>query len=269
MVTVQAHSIWQDSDDVLDRFFALGNQTWPDLEELRAMKFDRSKVPDKVVEFIRSTALNEYGVGHYTMQYRFMFGEDYKLQLWSAFWAAEEYNHYVVLRRILEAMGEELSAADRNGVEGIQAFRDGYTSYYDRIAVPGISRKVQVCTYGVIQEHAAVVAYNSVCRQLEDPNLIKLLKRIAKDESRHCQFYQAALEGAVADEGEEQRAKVWPQFEAFFNDFSMPQEFIDIFDEKEIGTDLYTSFWSDEEKAKMVLFLTRFFRKFREPAAVA
>ena len=49
---------WRDPK-VLDEFFIKGRNMWPDLGEIGKLEFRRELVPDKVVEFIRSTALNE------------------------------------------------------------------------------------------------------------------------------------------------------------------------------------------------------------------
>lgn len=255
---------WEDTE-VLDQFFALGRTMWPDLDELRQLKIDRRAIDDEIVRFLRSTALNEYGIVHYMHTYFKSYGADYKLAIWAAIWGGEEYTHFVVLRRILEAMGEAIPADEYAGVERVESAEWGYTDYYNRLRVaPEMSRRLQTLIYGVIQEYAAVIAYSAVGEASGHPDVDRLLKRVARDEMRHCQFFQRTLEAAARHAPAAERALIWPQFAAFFKDFSMPQEFIEIFREKGMGTDLYIKFWTPEHRSRMALFLTHYFRQYRE-----
>ena len=68
-------------------------------------------------------------------------------------------------------------------------------------------------------------------------------------------------ENCSADE----RALIWPQFRHVWDDFRMPQEHIDYFKQQEMGTDLYTSLWDGEMRSRMVIYLTHYFRKYRQP----
>jgi hypothetical protein len=40
-----------------------------------------------------------------------------------------------------------------------------------------------------------------------------------------------------------------------------------MFKEYDMGTDLYTRFWTAEHRSRLVLFLTHYFQKFRQPSA--
>jgi hypothetical protein len=40
-----------------------------------------------------------------------------------------------------------------------------------------------------------------------------------------------------------------------------------MFKEYDMGTDLYTRFWTAEHRSRLVLFLTHYFQKFRQPDA--
>ena len=90
---------WRDPS-ALDEFFIKGRNMWPDLGEISKLPFRRELVPDNVVEFMRSTALNEYGIVHYVKGYFRAYGDDYKLGIWASFWGGEEYLHSIVLRTI-------------------------------------------------------------------------------------------------------------------------------------------------------------------------
>ena len=40
--------------DVVDKFFAVGRNLWPDIDEIRKLPFDRSKFSDEVIRFLKS-----------------------------------------------------------------------------------------------------------------------------------------------------------------------------------------------------------------------
>lgn len=249
--------------DVLDDFFVKGRNLWPDLDRLKDLRLERSLVPDKVLKFMRSTALNEYGVAHYLRSYLESYGNDFKLRMWSAMWTAEEYVHYLVLRRMLEALGEPLTETDFRGLEESNFF-DRYKAYFDVILVsPKIDPRMAQLIYGVLQEYAAVIAYTAAAEQCNVLEMETLFRRIARDEMRHCRFNQVALEAMFQHCSDDERTLVWPQFRAFWKDLRMPQEHIDYFGELDMGTELYTSLWSGELRSRMVLYLTHYFRKFR------
>jgi len=252
------------SPDLVDDFFIKGRKTWPDLEELSSLKVDRSVVPDRVVRFIRSTALNEHGVAHYLGGYLHYYGGDYKLRFWSAMWTAEEYTHYIVLRRMLQALGEDLTEEDFAGLEAGD-YQENYTAYLDRMRIaPEMDQRMEQLIFGVTQEYSAVIAYTAAADHCNEPQLAALFKRIAKDEMRHCRFNQVALEEMVKHCSDAERALIWPQFRVIWEDFQMPTEHIAYFTEMDMGTELYTSLWDGEARSRMVLYLTRYFSQYRK-----
>ncbi len=250
----------------LDEFFIKGRNMWPDLRELRTLQLDRSRVDDRIVRFLRSTALNEHGIVHYVKGYFRAYGDDYKLAIWAAMWGGEEYLHSIVLRLILRGLGEEISGEEYRGLEQ-GAYAERYDAYLEGKRLPGVSRRMQQLVYGVVQEFAAVIAYRSVADACDEPVVARLLRRIAKDEMRHCRFFQLCLEAYCEHCPPAERALVWDQFNILFKDFRMPQEHIEMFGEFDMGTDLYTSFWTPEHRSRIILFLTRYFRQYRQPAA--
>jgi rubrerythrin len=254
---------WRDTD-TLDDFFIKGRNMWPDLKELRELKLDRAQVPDDVVRFIRSTALNEHGIVHYVKQYLRSYGDDYKLGIWAAMWGGEEYLHSVVLRLILTGLGESISDEQYRGLE-VNRYGESYDAYLDGLRLkPHMSARMQQLIYGVVQEFAAVIAYSSVADACTEPTVAQLLRRIAKDEMRHCRFFQLCLEALAENSTAGERALIWPQFNALFKNFQMPQEHIDMFREQDMGTDLYTRFWTPQQRSRLVLFLTHYFQQFRQ-----
>jgi hypothetical protein len=253
---------WSDTR-TLDEFFIRGRNMWPDLGEIEKLPFDRSKVPDDVVRFLRSTALNEHGIVHYVQQYFRAYGDDYKLGLWASMWGGEEYLHSIVLRTILQGLGEEISAGEYSGLENSD-YGESYDAYLARKREGyRMDARMQQLIYGVMQEYAAKIAYLSVADVAGDPNVDALLRRVAKDETRHCRLCLEALAENVTDEV---RAEIWPQFNALFKDHQMPQEHIRMFAEYDMGTDLYVKFWTPAYRSDLLMYLTHYFRQFRDPA---
>jgi len=255
---------WRDTR-TLDEFFIRGRNMWPDLGDIAKLKFDRSLVPDDVVKFMRSTALNEHGIVHYVKGYFRAYGEDYKLGIWASIWGGEEYLHSIVLRTILAGLGEEISAGEYDGLE-YGAYEQNSDSYLARMREGyRMDRRLQQLVYGVIQEYAAKIAYSSVADAAGDPNIASLLRRMAKDETRHCRFFQLCLEALAENVSQEERAEIFPQFTALFKEHHMPQEHIAMFGEYDMGTDLYIKFWTPAYRSELVLYLMNYFRQFRDP----
>jgi hypothetical protein len=257
---------WSDTG-TLDDFFVAGRKMWPDLAEVRRMRFDRSLVPDEVVRFIRSTALNEHGIVHYVKGYFRSYGEDYKLGLWASIWGGEEYLHSIVLRALLEGLGERISPLEYTGLE-----KGDYAENMERYletkrAGTAVSRRTQQLIYGVMQEYAAVIAYSSVADVAGDPALARILRRVAKDEMRHCRFFQLSLEALAQNVSDEEFSGIWVMFRALFKDHEMPQDQIAMFQELDMATDLYIKFWTPQYRSNLILFLTHYFRKFRSGRA--
>jgi rubrerythrin len=247
----------------LDWFFIKGRQMWPDLETLAELPFRRELVPDDVVRFIRSTALNEHGIVHYVKSYFRAYADDYKLGIWASMWGGEEYLHSIVLRTILTGLGETISEAENAGLEN-GAYQESYESYMqEKRKGFKMDARLQQLIYGVMQEYAAKIAYSSVADVAGDPNVESLLRRVAKDEMRHCRFFQLCLEAMAENVGEEIRSEIFPQFTALFKDHRMPQEHIAIFSELDMGTDLYIKFWTPEYRSNLLLYLTNYFRAFK------
>lgn len=253
--------------DTLDRFFVAGRHMWTDIDDFKKWRLDRSKVPDQVVRFLRSTSLIEYGVSQYVRSYLHYYGEDFKLAMWSAIWAAEEYTHYLVLRRMLEALGEELTDEDFAGLERGD-FYDSYHAYFDGVRLAGFDARMAQLVFGVVQEHSAVIAYTAASKKCGIPELAAVLKRVARDEVRHSRFNQVALESMVHACAPAEREKIWPQFRLVIGGLRMPQEHVAYFNEKHMGSELYHSLWDEKDWSRMVLYLTQYFGRFRKPLRV-
>jgi hypothetical protein len=259
---------WQDTK-TLDEFFVAGRNMWPDLKGLKGLEYRRDLVPDEVLRFIRSTALNEHGIVHYVKGYFRAYGDDYKLGLWASIWGGEEYLHSIVLRTILAGLGEEIGDDEYSGLE-TGAYAESYDRYLDeKRAGYRMDARMQQLIYGVIQEYAAKIAYSSVADVAGCPTTEKLLRRVAKDETRHCRFFQLCLEAMEVHVDDGIRAEIWPQFMTLFKDQRMPQEHIPMFGEHRMGTELYIRFWTPEYRSNLILYLTNYFRKFRAPRTLA
>lgn len=258
---------WQNTNE-LDRFFVRGRRMWPDLEDLADLKLDRSRVSDKIVAFIKSTALNEHGIVHYVRRYLKSYGDDYKLGLWGCIWGGEEYLHSVVLRLILKNLGEGISEREFMGLE-TGSYADGYGRYLEeKAAGSAMTPRLETLIYGVIQEYVAYKVYSAVSRACEEPTVKGLLQRVARDEGRHCRFFQRSVEELAPKLEAAEYALIWPQFDCFFKEFRMPQDFIELFGEEQIGTDLYTGFWDRKDRTEIAIYLGRFFKQFRNPRPI-
>jgi rubrerythrin len=255
---------WRDTR-TLDEYFIMGRNMWPDLKEIKNLEYRRDLVPDDVVRFIRSTALNEHGIVHYVKGYFRAYADDYKLAIWASMWGGEEYLHSIVLRTILEGLGETISPEEYEGLE-TGDYAASYDSYLEeRRKGYKMDTRLQQLIYGVVQEYAAKIAYSSVADVAGCPTVESLLRRVAKDETRHCRFFQLCLEALAENLDDEGRAEIFPQFSDLFKDLQMPQEHIPMFSEFDMGTDLYIKFWTPEYRSNLVLYLTNYFRKFRAP----
>jgi len=258
---------WQDTKE-LDWFFMRGRGMWPDLPNLTHVKLDRAQVSDKIVTFIKSTALNEHGIVHYVRSYLQSYGEDYKLGLWGCIWGGEEYLHSVVLRLILSNLGEGISEREFAGLE-TGSLADGYGRYLEeKAAGVAMSPRLATLIYGVIQEYVAYKVYSAVSRACGEPTVKVLLRRVARDEMRHCRFFQRSLEELAPKLDASEYGLIWPQFDSFFKDFRMPQDFIELFAEEQIGTSLYTEFWDKKDRTEIAIYLAQFFKQFRKPLPV-
>jgi len=253
----------------LDRFFIKGREMWPDLKDLAELPFRRELVPDDVVRFIRSTALNEHGIVHYVKSYFRAYADDYKLGIWASMWGGEEYLHSIVLRTILTGLGETISDEENTGLE-TGAYEESYERYMqEKREGFKMDARLQQLIYGVMQEYAAKIAYSSVADVAGDPNVTALLRRVAKDEMRHCRFFQLCLEAMAANLDDDTRSEIFPQFTALFKDHRMPQEHIPMFGDFNMGTDLYIKFWTPEYRSDLLLYLTNYFRAFRTTRTAA
>jgi hypothetical protein len=257
---------WSDTGK-LDDFFVAGRKMWPDLAEVRRLRFNRELVPDDVVRFIRSTALNEHGIVHYVKGYFRSYGDDYKLGVWASIWGGEEYLHSIVLRALLDGLGESISDAEYAGLEKGDYAENMERYLEEKRAGTAISRRTQQLIYGVIQEYSAVIAYSSVADVAGDPALARILRRIAKDEMRHCRFFQLSLEALAQNIDDREFSEIWGMFNTLFKDHEMPQDQIAMFQEFDMTTDLYIKFWTPQYRSNLILFLTHYFRKFRSGRA--
>jgi len=254
---------WKDTVK-LDEFFIKGRNMWPDLPDLHKLEFDRSAVPDDVIRFMQSTALNEHGIVHYVKGYYRSYGDDYKLGIWASFWGGEEYLHSIVLRTILNGLDANIAEHEMHGLE-VGSFEENSDAYLDeKLEGFKMDRRMQQLIYGVVQEYSAKIAYTSVAAAVGCETTAMLLKRMAKDEVRHCRFFQLCLEALAENESDEVRAEIWPMFTSLFKDHRMPQEHIEVFGENDMGTDLYTKFWTSKFRSDLIAYLTNYFSQYRD-----
>jgi hypothetical protein len=104
-------------------------------------------------------------------------------------WLYEESYHGRALSRFVKAAGVERSpevcgARPKTLAEKLE---DAGTWLLSRL-LPGNFVTVYM-TWGAIQEHSTLFGYTNMARQTKNPVLAELLRRIAREESRHFGFY--------------------------------------------------------------------------------
>jgi hypothetical protein len=165
----------------------------------------------------------------------------------------------------VDSLGEPVRDEEFRGLE-TGAYAESYDRYLEeKRSGFRMDARLQQLVYGVMQEYAAKIAYSSVADVAGDSNVTTLLRRVAKDEMRHCRFFQLCLEALAENLEEEERQEIFPMFTTLFKDHQMPQEHIAMFRELGMGTDLYIKFWTPEYRSNLVLYLTDYFRRFRQP----
>ena len=164
-----------------DRFFRAHEKVmW------RFSAFDFSQVRvDKLrredLDALRGALLVESHNPVYAERLLEYFRLDHEMSAFLVTWAYEEMKHYAVLRTYLEATGlvdlKELESelvSTRAGELGPEAAEFTPLQFY---------------VYAVLQEQMTAVFYRRFADYAEEPLLEAVLRLIAKDEYRHCQYY--------------------------------------------------------------------------------
>ena len=164
-----------------DRFFKTHEKVmWRfsafDFKQLRADLLRREDL-----DALRGALLVESHNPVYTERLLEYFRLDHEMSAFLVTWAYEEMKHYAVLRTYLEATGlvdvtelESDLVRSRAGELGPEAAEFTPLQFY---------------VYAMLQEQMTAVFYRRFADYAEEPLLEAVLRLIAKDEYRHCQYY--------------------------------------------------------------------------------
>lgn len=117
--------------------------------------------------------------------------KDPRITTFLTMWNYEEYWHGVAIGAVLAAHGEPCEAERIGPMRARQGFRDKLspiTSYVGGLLL-GDDFIALHMTWGAVNEWSTQTGYERLIERENHPELTKLLKRIAKQESRHIAFY--------------------------------------------------------------------------------
>ena len=137
--------------------------------------------------------------------------KDPRITTFLTMWNYEEYWHGVAIGAVLEAHGE-VFGDDRIGPmrirQGIKDKLSPITSYVGGLLL-GEDFIALHMTWGAVNEWSTQTGYERLIEREDHPELTKLLKRIAKQESRHIAFYATEARERLAKSSRARRATRW------------------------------------------------------------
>jgi hypothetical protein len=127
--------------------------------------------------------------------------EDPEVTTFLAMWAFEEYWHGEAIGRVLETHGVT-AGRERIGATRRRVGRDRLRTL-GFIAASSVTDHIVAIamTWGAINEWTTQAGYLRLANSADHPELAKLLRRIAKQEGRHIDFYAAQAEQRLATRG--------------------------------------------------------------------
>lgn len=129
-------------------------------------------------------------------------GADPEIADFLACWVYEESYHGRAIEKFVRAMGVERPAAVCG--QHVPTLSERLENVGARLfgALYGPGFLTVHMTWGAIQEHTTLYGYASLAKRTRNPVLAELLRRIARDESRHFGFYYyKAFQGLKDDPG--------------------------------------------------------------------
>ncbi len=120
-------------------------------------------------------------------------------------WLYEESYHGRAIERFLRSAGVRRSAAvcGRHTFSLYERFEDLGTRLVSKLY--GRDFITVYMAWGAVQEHSTLFGYTNMARQTRNPILAELLRRIARDESRHFAFYYYKAYQGLKDNRRAQR----------------------------------------------------------------
>ena len=164
-----------------DRFFHLHEKMMWHLGAIDFGSLRRDLLTQEDVAAVRGAMLVESHNPVYTTRLLDFFRHDHEMTSFIVTWSYEEMKHYAVLRTYLESCG---MVDEQDLDDELRVTRAGPWGE----AEMGFTR-VQSFTYTMIQEQVTGRFYRNFADATREPLLKEILRIIAKDEYRHCQFY--------------------------------------------------------------------------------
>lgn len=137
--------------------------------------------------------------------------KDPRITTFLTMWNYEEHWHGVAIGAVLEAHGEEFGEARIAPMRSRQGVKDRISPYVSLFGgyLLGEDFIALHMTWGAINEWSTQTGYERLIEREDHPELTKLLKRIAKQESRHIAFYATEARERLARSPRARKATRW------------------------------------------------------------
>lgn len=164
------------SSDIIEDF--LFYRLYPDYERaqwtINSLPWDKvqpEKVDDRIVEWVKSSAIFECTAHGGAMNFYQEFADDLDFTQWVSVWIAEEIKHPYVLAKWLKAVGVPFEQSY------MEANRDAY---------PTGKSRVRTLAVNIISEMKAAAWYHMIAQVTEEPVLKRIMLNLSGDEARHA-----------------------------------------------------------------------------------
>lgn len=203
---------------LLDRFMRLHETVALDFNQISFNGLRRDLVTSDDLAAVRGAMLIESHNPVYTSRILDSYKLDLEMATFEVIWGEEEVKHFALLHSYLEANEVDLTQLRA------QVLQTRKGPWGDREMA---FSRVQGFTYAMMQEQFTARFYRRFADFTNEPVLQGLLRLIAKDEYRHCQFYLEKAKDEVARDPRKMK-----EVDQIILDFNMPgPTFVQDFDE--------------------------------------
>lgn len=192
-----------------DQFFRTHERVMWQLGNIDFGTIQKDKITQDDIGGVRAAMLVESHDPVVTQVLLGMTRYDQEMSAFTITWSYEELKHYAALRTYLEATG--LVNREELAEELDQTRRGPWGEEESQFS------RAKMFTYTMLQEQATGMFYRNFARHVQEPVLQNILRLVAKDEFRHCQFYLGK-----AQEELEKDPEVLPQVDEALVNFYMP-----------------------------------------------
>jgi hypothetical protein len=137
--------------------------------------------------------------------------DDPEVTAFLSFWAFEEFWHGEALAAVLEAHGEPAGEARISGMRRRLSRKERLRTFLMMLgsALAGRDFVAVHMSWGAVNEWTTQAGYVQLSRRAGHPVLSELVRRIAKQEGRHIDFYASQAETRLARSGRARRMTRW------------------------------------------------------------